>query len=73
CEKGLEKLAHVCVYVSNNKRTYKEANAVCSNMGYQLEFPSASDDQLSLITLLTSKNINSVWGEVDIEIPEDNT
>ncbi|CAL1274377.1 unnamed protein product [Larinioides sclopetarius] len=73
CEKGLEKLAHVCVYVSNNKRTYKEAKAVCSNMGYQLEMPSASDDQLSLVTLLISKNIDSVWGEVDTEIPEDNT
>ncbi|GFT38821.1 limulus clotting factor C [Nephila pilipes] len=73
CEKGSVKLEHMCVYISNNKRPYEEAQAVCSNMGLQLQLPSAPDELIRLIPLLGSKNIESIWGELKPEIPLDNS
>ncbi|GFQ65023.1 limulus clotting factor C [Trichonephila clavata] len=73
CDKGMVKLEHLCAYISNNKRPYEEAQAVCSNMGLQLQLPSAPDDLIRLTTLLGSKSIESVWGELKSEITLDNS
>lgn len=61
CERGLTRLENLCVYVSNLRRTYNEAKAVCSNLGLQLEIPSEPEEQTRLYAMLSTKGMQSIW------------
>ncbi|XP_035213248.1 limulus clotting factor C-like isoform X2 [Stegodyphus dumicola] len=67
CEKGLMKLENICAYVSKVLRNYKEAEAVCTNLGLQLDVPKEEEEKLRLITILNSKGIRSVWSVTEPE------
>nr|BAR45633.1 limulus clotting factor C-like [Hasarius adansoni] len=63
CARGLTKLENTCVYVSNLRRTYEEAKAVCANLGLYLEIPEDTDDRHRLITMLGAKGIQAIWAD----------
>lgn len=55
CERGLTRLENTCVFISNLRRTYKHAKAVCTNLGLQLEMPANPEDRTRLATMLNAK------------------
>ncbi|XP_054720067.1 clotting factor C-like [Uloborus diversus] len=68
CDKGLVKLEDLCVYISNTLRTQKEANAICSNLGLQMEIPNDPEEKQKLAALLRSQGLRSVWAGPDTTV-----